>query len=127
MPIVPMLNPLALSIFSKGDAYVAQPRLPPLFYRQWRKREMKIATLRRALELNEFMRPCIECASNLYKHINTDVSRSRLDLPEVGAADARHEGKLPLRDSLLGANGPDPGAQTSLFAHVIHVLSIRAV
>ena len=127
MPIVPMLNPLALSIFSKGDAYVAQPRLPPLFYRQWRKREMKIATLRRALELNEFMRPCIECASNLYKHINTDVGRSRLNLPEVGPADTRHEGKLPLRDALRSAQLADLSAQTSLFACILHSLSMRTV
>ena len=69
----------------------------------------------------------IERASNLYEHIDADVGRSRFDFPEVGAADARHEGKLPLRDALRNAQLADLGAQVSLFAYVLHALSIRAV
>lgn len=91
------------------------------------KREMKIAPLKRALELNEFMRPRIECASNLYKHVNTDVGRSSFDFPEVGTANARHKGKLPLRNALRSAQLADLCAQASLFAYVLHTLSMRGV
>lgn len=79
------------------------------------------------LELHELAHRRIKRSRDANEDIDADVGRSCLNLPEIGTADSRHEGKLPLRDALLGANCPDPGAQTSLFAHVIHVLSIRAV
>ena len=39
----------------------------------------------------------VERLGNTDEHIDADVSRSRLDFPEVGAARARHERKLSLR------------------------------
>lgn len=83
--------------------------------------------LSNALELDKLSHGHVKRSRDANEDIDADVGRSCLNLPEIGTADSRHEGKLPLRDALLGANGPDSGAQTSLFAHVIHVLSIRAV
>lgn len=83
--------------------------------------------LSNALELDKLSHGHVKGSCDANEDINADVGRSCLNLPEIGTADSRHEGKLSLRDALLGANSPDPGAQTSLFAHVIHVLSIRAV
>ena len=79
------------------------------------------------LEFDELAHGYVERPRYANEDIDANVGRSCLNLPEIGTADSRHEGKLPLRDALLGANGSDSGAQTSLFAHVIHVLSIRAV
>lgn len=91
------------------------------------KKEMKVAALTYTLELNKLTNLGIECASNLYEHIDADVGRSRLDLPEVGPADTRHECKLPLRDALRSAQLADSSTQTPLFAYVLHALSMRAI
>lgn len=79
------------------------------------------------LKLDELPHRDIECLGNANEDVNTDISRSRLDFPEVGTADPRHKGKLPLRDALFAADRPDAGSQASLFTYVLHSLSIRAV
>lgn len=82
---------------------------------------------RSGLKLNERARGHVERAGNANEHIDANISRSRLDFPEIGTADPRHKSKLPLRNTLLAADRPDAGPQTSLFAYVLHSLSIRAV
>ena len=79
------------------------------------------------LKIDELTHGHVERLGDADKNIDADVSRSHLDLPEIGAARPCHEGELPLRDAALGASGLDVGAEGSLFAHVVHAASIRAV
>lgn len=79
------------------------------------------------LELDELAHLRVERMRDADEDVDPDIGRSRLDLPEIGAADARHQGELPLRDALLASELPDAGPQLSLFAHVIHASSIRAI
>lgn len=69
----------------------------------------------------------IKCLGNTDEDIDADVSRSYLDLPEVGAACPCHKGELPLRDAAFGTSGLDVGTEGPLFTHVFHPASIRAV
>ena len=80
-----------------------------------------------ALEVDELAYRDVKRPSDANKDIQTDIGRSGLDLPEVGAAGSRHEGKLALRDAALRTGCLDLGAEGSLFAHVVHSASIRAV
>lgn len=64
----------------------------------------KMANLRiRFSEVNELVNLHIKCPCDLAKQIDSGVSRSSFNFPEVGAADARHEGELSLRDASLGS------------------------
>lgn len=54
-------------------------------------------------EVNELVNLHIECSCDLTKQVDSGVSRSSFDFPEVGAADTRHEGELSLRDASLGS------------------------
>lgn len=87
----------------------------------------RVRCRRGPLELDEIPHGHVERPGDADEHIDADVGRSDLDLPEVGAADARHKGELLLGDAVLGADGPDVGAQTPLFAYILHSASIRAV
>lgn len=79
------------------------------------------------LELHEFAHRRIKRSRDANEDIDADVGRSCLNLPEIGTADSRHEGKLPLRDALRSAQLADLSAQTSLFACILHSLSMRTV
>lgn len=77
------------------------------------------------LELHEFAHRRIKRPRDANEDIDADVGRSYLNLPEIGTADSRYEGKLPLRDALLGAQLADFGAQAFLFCTFFDRLLVK--
>ena len=66
-----------------------------------------------SLELDQVPYAYVERAGDADEHVDANVSRSCLDLPEIGAARARHKREPPLRDAAAralsaysGADGP---------------------
>lgn len=66
----------------------------------------------------------VKGASDTAKNIDADVGLAALKLPEIGAARARHERKLALRDILVLAQLPYTAAKAPLLRFVIHDKSV---
>ena len=76
------------------------------------------------LEVDKIADLYVKGTSNTTENVNTDVCPATLKLPEIGAARARHERKLALRDVLVLAQLPYTVAKAPLLRFVIHDKSV---
>ena len=70
------------------------------------------------LEVDKIADLYVKGTSNTTENVNTDVCPATLKLPEIGAARARHERKLALRDVLVLAQLPYTVAKAPLLRFV---------
>lgn len=73
-----------------------------------------------SLELDQVPYAYVERAGDADEHVDANVSRSCLDLPEIGAARARHKREPPLRDAAARALSAYSGADGPLLRLTVH-------
>ena len=78
----------------------------------------------RHLEVDKIADLYVKGTSNTTENVNTDVSLAALKLPEIGAARARHERELALRDILVLAQLPYTVTEAPLLRFAIHGKSV---
>lgn len=83
------------------------------------------ACMLEGLEVDELVHAHVEGAGNATQHVDANVGRSLLNLPEIGTARAGHKGELALRYAALVSRRFDMGAEARLLLRVVHVRKRR--